>query len=209
MVDPSKMADFDEMVAEAEDNFLVARALAIQAYAEVERSLCWMFGFLIEVDDNVAGIIFYRMVNSRSRLAVIEDLKKLRWGDKYDAYFRSVIRALKPLDQERNQIVHWHGQPWHMPERSRGGYLRPANFSAGGDIEKWIDPEQLIEFAYKCDFYARSINMMVFTEALPIPISEDPSQYILQQPAAYPPPEGHPLFRKRRVRGNPPQSSEA
>jgi FAD/FMN-containing dehydrogenase len=205
MDEPINLFDFDEVALEARDNFLIARGFAIQAYASLEQSLCTLFNELGEMPPAVAGIIFFKITSARSRLAIIEKLKRRKMGAEYAVFFNAMTKAIGQLDERRNQVVHWDGVPWHEPDRQRAGYLMPPNRTAKLHPDGWIDNDGLVEFDYECDFYAQAI-IMFLSHRLGGPLSSSPD--IFQRPLEYPPPDTHPLFRKRPERQNPPQSSQ-
>lgn len=56
--------------------FLLARAQAIDAYAQVERWLNFLFSNLLGTPHDIGGIVFFRITNSSSRLAIIDFFSK-------------------------------------------------------------------------------------------------------------------------------------
>ena len=85
---------------------MIARAGAIQAYAYLEFCLASLFARLLQTDIDAAGIVFYRIINARSRNRILNDLKKNRCRDIYPEYWNSLIKNMTELDQKRNEIVH-------------------------------------------------------------------------------------------------------
>src|SRR4051794_30862433 len=94
------------------DDFLVVRAAAIQSYADLEQGTCRLFAHLTGLSDRVAGIIFFKLSNARSRLAILERLKRLKYGNTFSLYFNSLTKEIQRLDGTRNNIVHWSHRHW-------------------------------------------------------------------------------------------------
>ena len=175
----------------------IARAGAIQAYASVESSISMLFATLLGTDFETAGIVFFRIVNTRARVVILEDLLEKRHKDRYATYWNSMVKLIRSLDAKRNEIVHWHlAHNLHIEgDRPTAHFtLIPPNFWTKTDV-KTLTPNDLIEFSRKCDFVSRSLVMffVMLTNRLPEP---SPWLEIFQQPAAYPPPDNHPLARK-------------
>ena len=69
------MADID--LGKPADNvleFYIRRAEAIEAYAGFEQSLSLLVSHLLNVDVAVAAVVFYQIVNTKSRNRIIEEL---------------------------------------------------------------------------------------------------------------------------------------
>jgi hypothetical protein len=93
----------------AEDEFWEIRGKAVQAYANLEQSLCSLFGALAGVTTwEIGAIIFFRIANSHARNRIIEQLFKKKFGDRFNLFRNSLLADLTPIDQERNEIVHWN-----------------------------------------------------------------------------------------------------
>lgn len=165
-----------------------------------------LFAHLAGVSHQVAGIIFFRIVNTRSRLAILERLMRLKHGDRYNAFFNATMKRVSALDTTRNSIIHWATMiNVETPEVSFS--LVPPNFWDHDENTPEVTHADLIEFEIDCDYHARGLN--AFTMHLSGYELPEPSRGIFQQPLPYPPPEDHPLFRKPLAPSNPPQSSQA
>src|SRR4051794_14585654 len=91
-----------------EEQFYAARGRAIQAYATLEQSLCTLFSRLAGTPDDVAAIIFFRITSYRVRNTIIEKLFQRKFGATYNTFRNSLVKQLTPIDNERNEIVHWN-----------------------------------------------------------------------------------------------------
>lgn len=100
------MPDIDQQ--QAATALHVARARAIEQYGYLEQSLCMLFAAVLKIEEDYAGVVFFRIASTRARLAIIERLLKKRLaGDYNSAFWNPLIKALKLLDERRNEIVHW------------------------------------------------------------------------------------------------------
>ena len=177
---------------------MIARAASIQAYAHVEQSLAMLFSTLLGTNMEITGIVFFRIVNTRSRIAIFEDLIKKRYTTTYDLFWTSVAKLLQNLDTRRNEIIHWQ-----LVQSLSGGdpptsifTLMPPNFWANAN-RRSISASDLNIFTDKCDFISRLLN--IFNLALGGGLDAErgkPWFEIFQQPVVYPPPDTHPLYRK-------------
>ena len=210
MVDTFPVNGSDPFRAE-ENNFHVSRAAAIQAYAKLEQALCSLFALLLAVGAPEAGIVFFKIVNAKSRLDIIEKLKKRKLGGANNLYFNSLLSGLKQLDGRRNQLVHWHE---HFAIRMEDGAaykpatLEPPNFWIHDENTVPLTHADLIDFAYEADFYTRATNTFTWHHEPQGELAQDePWLSILARPLAYPPPEDHPLYAKRPAPPSQPGSS--
>lgn len=175
------------------NEFLIARSLAIQSYANVEQSLCDLFAHLSDTTLIVAGAIFFRMSNSASRLALLDRLMRMKYQDKHRLFFNSLISALKPLDGARNEIVHWHMAVDIMQEGHGDIFvgnttLTPPNFWARDDNTPEWNTESLNKFEDKCRFMFQVImGLSDLLRGRFVPLPD-----IYDQPLSYPPPPDHP-----------------
>jgi hypothetical protein len=91
-----------------ETMFWVNRGKAIQSYAFLEQSLFQLFCALSGMDMKTAGTMFFRINNTRARNAIIDKLFRNNFGDQMIPFRNSLISGLSSMDQNRNEIVHWH-----------------------------------------------------------------------------------------------------
>jgi hypothetical protein len=181
---------------------MLARAKAIQMYASVEQSLASLFGVLVQTSPKIAGIIFFRIVNTRSRNAILEGILKERHGTAYDVYWTSILKMVVQLDSERNEIIHWHVvQELGKFEGDRAltsFKLSVPNFWAYTATSPSKSAHDINQFSFRCDYVTRSLNMFTVHLQGDVLPAESASTWreIFQQPAVYPPPDNHPLYRK-------------
>jgi hypothetical protein len=203
------MATFDLGSIVRDGKLQFARATAIEAYGNLERSLSLVFASLLGTTNEKAGTVFFRIVNARFRNDIIDDLIKKVHSTKFDAYWNGqpgqsgiprvpgLFTHIRNLDERRNQIVHWHvvneialdsDPPSHIE------VLAPPNFWSEANRKSRITVDGINEFIAKAVFVDRGISMFyVMTSGqLPIPAEQaEPWLRIFQQPVPYPPPDTH------------------
>ncbi len=106
MSDPISLGDAQARASA--DRLWTIRGKAIQAYANLEQSLCFFLGSLADISPEVAAIIFFRIVNTGARTVILEKLLQKRHNDSYHDYWHSFEKLLRQTDQERNEIIHWN-----------------------------------------------------------------------------------------------------
>jgi hypothetical protein len=178
---------------------MIARAASLQAYANVEQSLSILFATLLKTDFETAAIVFFRIVNTRSRMIILEDLIKKRYETTYNLFWNSVAKLTQSLDGTRNQIIHWHvvkNLNFEGDQAISTFTLNPPNFWTKSEVNP-ISSVDLITFSHKSDFISRLLNMFsLVLRGQHHFESEQTWLEIFRQPATYPPPNTHPLYRK-------------
>ena len=91
-----------------QDVFLVSRAVAIQAYAQLELSLSMLFSLWLGTPPDIGGLVFFRITSKHSINRILRDLKTKRLQDEYNLFWNSLLSFVQTLDHRRNEIVHWH-----------------------------------------------------------------------------------------------------
>ena len=145
-------------VEPAHQEFLLARGTAIQSYANVEFFLCMLFAHLISSPIEIAAIVFYRIVNTRSRNVILTELLAKRHEKQYEIYWNSIATLLRGLDQDRNNIVHWHTvMHFDMDKMTTvGAALIPPNYWRKSGAE--ITVPAMRDFTNRCTFVAGYIG---------------------------------------------------
>lgn len=185
---------------------MLARGSAIQAYANLEQSLCFLFSSFLGTTPELASFVFYKINNARARNTIMLDLFKRQYHlKKHEVFIKSALQFIRPLDQSRNEIVHWHALG--KTSTSETGVttevmLAPPNFwvtTKAGTSHAKFDLDSLVEFSQKCNFISE-ILMMFFSEISPLFDLKTPKsaawQQIFLEPVVHPAPIGHPLAQK-------------
>jgi hypothetical protein len=110
-----------------EINFWVIRGKAIQSYAFLEQALFQLFCALSGMDMKTAGTMFFRINNTRARNTIIEKLFRNKFADQMRLFRNSLISGLSSMDQQRNEIVHWHAVSDFLT-RDANGFPIQQNF---------------------------------------------------------------------------------
>lgn len=168
---------------------MIARAEAIQGYANLEQNLCELFSYVSDTNPVVAGTIFFRLTNTRSRLAIINSLIRLKHQNTYNLFWNSVDKMLKDLDSDRNSIVHWH-MAVNMATDSKAVHvaefiLGPPNFWARDENTPQFNITDITEFTMKCGFVSDALRNFVNHLNHRTPVGR-PLPDIFHQALAYP-----------------------
>jgi hypothetical protein len=201
----TKLTARQRKVVSAERKLQLARAEAIQSYADLEQALCALFSYVSDTNPQVAGTIYFKITNSRARSDILAKLLRMKHKDTYNLFFNSLNKMIGEIDGKRNSVIHWHmlgigdsgrrGQP-----RFREMVLLPPNFWTIDENTPSYNISSLNQFKTQCDYLAWATNSFVNKlnrrEVLGVA-----SPDIFQQPLNYPPPPpDSPLAQKPRSR---------
>lgn len=195
--------NFDKAMAKAaQDELWAIRGQAIQSYATLEQALCNVFSLTADLRRDIGGIIFFRIVNTPARDAILEDLLKIKFGGRFNLFWHSVLKELKDISRKRNEIVHWNAIS-NIGADATGEptvevFLRPPKSWGYDPAAPVVKTPDLKAFMAKCDFYTKACNAFYFIMKPPAPgdvvISESERQPwlgLFQHPLPYPPPSTH------------------
>ena len=199
-----------ELHLRSDQDLIQARGHAVQAYTTIEFSLCVFLAHLMDTSYDVAGVIFFRVINTRSRNAIISELYRKKHGKAFDLYWKSLLKHVRSLDQRRNEIIHWHmiTQISTDDPTMTIGRLMPPNYWGHDENTPALKMPELLEFIEKCDVISRAMNMlnMHLTGKLPEP-AQSTWLEIFQKPLDYPLPDDHPLSPNYNAPEGPPEPS--
>ncbi|MGH2362173.1 MAG: hypothetical protein ACRDGM_16725 [bacterium] len=202
------MAMFFTSRVDLRQGFMNARAEAIEDYGELERGLASLFAGMIGTSERIGHLIFFRMVNTRSRLAVMEELVRVKTPESR-AFFSSLSKLIGQCDTDRNKVIHW-------------GVMQKATIRGNGRIDSEIvlsnttsppgeggefSVEEMDQFAEKCFFVGRNAHEFARIR-FPQPTVKythwgDEREAWLQTfrgPITHPPSADHPLFQTLEIR---------
>jgi hypothetical protein len=189
-----------------EDNrFWAARAIAIQSYASLEQALGELFAGLGEIRPEIAGVIFFKITSAQVRDAIIDKLFQLKFASGFNLFRNSLIKALRPLSNERNEIVHWNvinSITRHDDGRMTGTLLLepPALWRERPSVKTW-SIESLRSYKVKCDFFKTIVGMFTTIVVHRREFHGRSESWhnawrdIFQVAITYPPPADHPSFQ--------------
>ena len=177
--------------------FMVARASAIEHYADIEQILASLCAYLMGVTVDIAGIPFFKMNNARARLDMLERLLNKKHGNTYNIFWNSLKKELNPIDLKRNKIVHWITEKTVTSDNERWSCLVGANYWDRTENSEEIHLNDIYDFILKCHFFYHLIqNFLWVISGSPKKIHELWPE-ICQQPVVYPPLRNHPLYRQK------------
>jgi len=187
----------------------IARADAIHSYAGVEQSLCTLFAHLLKTGQDLAAVVFFQIIATRSRSSILETLMEKRFKGEYSKYWFGVpgvagvkkqsglFALIQQLDTTRNFVVHWNVAV-NVGDGPITESLIPPNFWDFVNDQRSLTVAEIKAFSVKADFVSASINMFNLFVLHEPKILETPDTWkeIFQQPCVYPPANTHPLFPK-------------
>ena len=205
-------------VQDAAHAMMLARAAALDAYATLESSICETFTCLTGTARNIGGLVFFRMVNTRSRLVVLETLLK----DKHPEFAgsrNSLIKHLTDLDSTRNRIIHWtmvrviaSASVINLSGPFEDAFLQRPDHWWLTDHSERLSVGDVLAFTHKADYVSRCLNMFNIVIMPDRPERLDGIDQAWRErflsPLPYPPPEDHPLYSPPLTWQNPRQSSQ-
>jgi hypothetical protein len=157
--------------------FMLSRAIAIQNYATLEMSLCWLFGNLVGTTGDISAVIFFKITNTPARMAILDKLLTI-WHshrkccgcsnrDQPCIYKKSPSlskagfwgwfdKLVKAIDAERNKVVHWHQTT--ATDNPKEFVLKSMSGFHDGNAPEYTS-DQLNEFSHKCRFASEMCMM--------------------------------------------------
>jgi len=183
----------------AGEELQLARAKAIQSFATLEQSLASLFTHLLSTSPEKAGVVFFKISDSRARLDIIEALLKKTHEGRYNLFWNSMRKLLKELIQERNQIVHWQ-TAIHIGNEPAKVTLIPPNIWDLDANSHQKSAEDMRAFETKTNFVTRFLNMflVLINGSLKKVEAEAPWDVLCRQAVTYPPPKDHPLLGEEK-----------
>jgi hypothetical protein len=191
--------DLTEVTAiAARDGFWATRSQAIHAHVTLEQSLCLLFQSVTNIAPEMAGLVFFKITNSRARANLLDALIRKRFESKYNLFWNSFLKQLEAVDNRRNEIVHWVTATNIGTLDSAGKpivelTLIPPTFLHSAQPTAVINTKDLCDFIKRCDVFARLCNM--FCLALTGKMGDERTKawlQIFEQPLVYPFPSDHP-----------------
>src|SRR4051812_23442711 len=146
--------------------FWAIRGHAIQSYANLEQALCDLFSSLAGMDRETGSIIFFRVTNAQARNSILEKLITKRFADEYNSFRNSLLRQLRPIDIERNEIVHWNALDVVVinetgKTNAYPALVPPSPWPFRANAPRKSAPD-LVVFMKKCEFYIRLVRAFNF-----------------------------------------------
>jgi hypothetical protein len=203
---PDRNIHLDEVIKWAEaDPIWAARGKAIQGYAQLEHALSAALSTLGGMTLQVAAAIFYKIVSTSARIAILEKLLHKKHGATYNPFWNGYRKELSQMDLKRNEIVHWLAAANMALDANNILHvgvtlMPPAQVGESGGDTPMITRADLEAFEKKCDELAR-LATMFYAATTPRegadPVLMQPWRDIFQQPFVYPLPTDHLLSQKQ------------
>ncbi|MEA2871849.1 MAG: hypothetical protein QOH67_1825 [Hyphomicrobiales bacterium] len=193
-----------------DDEFRIARSIALEAYSDLESSLAYLLGRLLGTTNDRAMIIFSRLTNASARNEILEHLLESVHGAKYDTYWHGqpgsggqpkilgLFALIRQCDSRRNEVVHWHVA---STSTSDGEHWKDLRSARSPDLKPLTTPD-LHQFTVKAKFAHLSVfHFTQFTTKTPEVFVRSYGALetwtrIFAQPVPYPPSSDHPLAPK-------------
>lgn len=192
--------DMTKTIQNADKNNLrLLRGLAIEVYANLEHRLCTLLSTLTGMQQDIAGIIFFKITSADVRDKIIETLLKTKKGDEYNLFWNSIKKMLNDVSNRRNCIVHWSLVMQKAHDGTISSWLTPgASVFTFNWTKTTMMPSEVADFILKCNFLAPLIsNFAILIGSINNQMPEAWRQRwepIIREAAVYPPPESHPLY---------------
>jgi hypothetical protein len=212
----------DYSAVDAGNGMMLVRASAIASYTVLEASMCHLFTSATGMDQRRGGLVFFRMVNAKSRLTVLETLWNEQIGPEFKPFTKAVLNRLRRLDGIRNQIVHW--SVVQTVSMSNGtldlqgavldAHLQRPDYWWQTEKSTTLTIQDILDFGHEAQTESRALNVFPIVAYPHLSYPEMAAAFeswrdIFLQPLLYPLPEGHPLYTPREVWRNPLQPSQA
>ncbi|MEO6015484.1 MAG: hypothetical protein ABIQ30_18100 [Devosia sp.] len=197
----------------SDDALRIARSLAIEQYARMESALCVMFAGLAGIPHDRAALIYYKIGHSATRNNMVGSLVEHVHGETFKVFWDTTPKArgvapisgfwkfVGALDDQRNNIVHWHPSEsvsvvLGSNETKRWEDFRPAFHHARLKGEKPIRTPELDDFTARAEYAEQMLIRFHLATVKPKNLGGELQTWlqIFQQPPAYPPPEDHPVI---------------
>lgn len=100
--------EIDQKYKDAMD---LERGRAIDAFAKLESTLCWILKESARLEHQTAATIFYSNISLQPRVEIITAILEEISGGTFKDFWESVRKTIDSLNKQRNKIVHWHSYP--------------------------------------------------------------------------------------------------
>jgi hypothetical protein len=181
------------------DGFSIARATALNAYADLEHMLAALFSKLMDADERKSYILFATLINYRSRRELLMRLMRETYGDTYKVFFNSLMAKLAIVESDRNKIVHWIA----LIQRTRKPVDPETDINLHGYPvmygDKSMSKKDIENFTELAGFLGALIHKFVEYLKFGNEVDRDGKwRKVFQQKLEYPPAKSHPIVLMRK-----------
>jgi len=100
-----------EINKEYQDLINLERGRALDTFAKLESTLCWVLAEVGNLEFKIASTIFYSNIFFQPRIEIISAIIESAYGNRFKIFWTSTCKILNSLNKQRNKIVHWHSYP--------------------------------------------------------------------------------------------------
>ncbi|PRX34217.1 hypothetical protein B0G75_102246 [Paraburkholderia sp. BL18I3N2] len=179
------------------DIFDLERGRAIDAFAKVEGSLCWVMVEAGKIDHETGSIIFYANISMQPRVEIVTAIVEAGYADQFKMFWDSVVKMIESLTKQRNKIVHWHGYPVSegAAPRYTGEVLIHPVVGRGKKLSE-VSIDDLRQFSEKATYTAKVLNAFsqCFNDRAGEAIVQREIARFSQAELKFPPPAKDPFF---------------
>ncbi|WP_428407953.1 hypothetical protein [Hyphococcus sp.] len=198
---------------------LLYRGDAIGAYGAYEQAIARCFIQLAKTDHKTGSLIFFKIVNTRTRLSIMDELLKEQFYPNYKKFWDSAFKHIRDIDHTRNKVVHWLPiSELHVDEKgvasldsrkSKNCWLQPPDYWQAQKDKKELSINDILAFRHKTEYVTKNLDLWHIKVSGDLPDVAKTFSDKFQQSIPYPPPKDHPLYEPVPVWKNQPQSSRA
>jgi len=190
--------------------FWAARGQAIDTYSNVEHVFCELFAHLTKMEIGIAGLIFFRVNNTKVLGEILMTLMEKTYAKSYNTFFRSLCGRAGELANVRNGIVHRSEASFAYTDGTSGFMLiKPDYWNYVPEEAGEIYLKDVLAFIDKCNFIWTLCGEFLFF------LQADPSerwyeekrrtwQQIFERNVTYPPQSTHPLYQRWKAQQSQP-----
>ncbi len=170
----------------------ILRSSALASYASLEANLASLFAALLEVPPKIADVVFWKILNTRSRCDMLTDLMKIRFQKKYEKWWSSMLKDIRGIDQGRNKVAHWRATDFHDSRlNTKQTVLMNPSKNFLFEPEKGMSERDLARLIRRTNFASSDvIEFAFYIQGL---LSLPPDKFL--KPRVYPSLETHPVPR--------------
>jgi hypothetical protein len=136
---------------DARDQFYIARAETLNAYALIEKGLALLFAQNLGTNPGYATLIISKINSAHTRNEIVQRVVDDRTAKTFRPFTNSLFSLIGSVDRLRNQLVHWH-----ISERDAEIVLVPTDMLTKSDAN--MTENDVDALGVKCIFIARTLG---------------------------------------------------
>ncbi|TXC68167.1 hypothetical protein FSZ31_10730 [Sphingorhabdus soli] len=136
---------------DARDQFFIARAEALNAYALMEKGLTFLFARTLGTNPRYATLIISKINSARTRNEIVQRVTDDHTAKTFRPFTNSMFKMIGTVDELRNHLVHWH-----VGERNSELMLVPSDVLTKS--EACMTENEIDALRAKCLFIANALS---------------------------------------------------